>query len=175
MEGLGRHKDVFDKCNGTLKVVMPSTHNDGYFEYVDSLIDYISPCLREENLHESFVRSFDEYINESRSRRYFIDLNRAREQVDDIKKLYKDNRDVAIAAFEIIGNKFTRSKFSDNAEIMVDKIIKALDSKTKKGRYNMVYISLATYNILTDTIIDLKEDRSHDYQELLKDEKVNKR
>lgn len=172
-EWLGIHKDVFDKCNDTLKVVMPSAHNDGYFEYIDSLIDYISPCIREENINESFVQSFDEYVNEARSKRYFIDMNRAKEQVDDINKLYKDNKDVAIAALEIIGNKFTRSKFADNAEIIVDKIINALDSKTKKnGRYNKVYISLATYDILTNTIIDLKEDRSHDYQELLKDEKV---
>lgn len=172
-EWLGIHKDVFDKCHETLKVVMPSAHNDGYFEYIDSLIDYIRPCLREENLNESFVVYFDEYINEARSKRYFIDLNRAKEQVDDISKLYKDNKDVAVAALEIIGNKFTRSKFADNAEIIVDKIIKALGSRTKKkGRYNKVYISLATYDILTNTITDLNEDRSHDYQELLKDEKV---
>ena len=176
IEWLGIHKDVFDKCNETLKVVIPSAHNDGYFEYIDSLIDYIRPCLREENLNESFVVHFDEYINEARTKRYFIDLNRAKEQVDEIKRLYKDNKDTAVVAFEIIGEKFIKGKFANNAEIIVDKIIKSIDSKTKKKtRYKFVYISLATYNILVNTITDLSDERSHDYPKLLNNESNSKK
>ena len=119
---------------------------------------------------------FDEYINEARTKRYFIDLNRAKEQVDEIKRLYKDNKDTAVVAFEIIGEKFIKGKFANNAEIIVDKIIKAIDSKTKKKtRYKFVYISLATYNILVNTITDLSDERSHDYPKLLNNESNSKK
>lgn len=172
---LSVHPEVCEKCHDTLQVLIPANNRSGYFEYVDSLIDYISPCIRESYVSESCIMSFDEYINESRSAKYFIDINKSKDQADEIRRLYRTNSDVAVAALETIGKLYSKNKFTDNAEVIVNKIKSAVGAKTpSKGTYKFVYISLATYNILRDSIDDLKKERDNGYINLLEKESERK-
>jgi hypothetical protein len=177
VQWLTLHKEVCEKCHDTLKVLVVSPDRDGYFDYINSLIDYIEPCLGQYNTNESHIQSFTEYIMEKKgvTTRYYFNLNRAREQSGIIEKMYKTNRDVAIAALEIIGGKFSRSKFVDNAETIVDFICKpfgkATTTKVAKKNYKYVYTSLATYTLLENMINLLKEERNQDYPTLRGDER----
>ena len=63
---LSLHPEVLAKCAKTLRVAIYSPYNEAYHEYVDSLVDYIGPCI-EETINESYhILNFDEYyVNES--------------------------------------------------------------------------------------------------------------
>lgn len=173
---LSVHPEVCEKCHSTLQVLIPSNNRSGYFEYIDSLIDYIFPCLRQTTTNESHIKTFDEYINESMSAKYFIDMNKSKDQADQIRKLYRDNSDVAVAALETIGKLYSKNKFTDNAKVIVDKIKNAVGAKNpSKGKYKFVYISLATNNILRETIEGLKKERDNGYSNLLAKESENKK
>ena len=81
------HPEVLEKCHPTLRVSVTSAFNYGYLEYVDTLIDYIGPCIEEVN--ESYlILNFDEYsLNESEKK--LDDIDR------DVKKDIKDKIDAA--------------------------------------------------------------------------------
>ena len=78
------HPEVLKKCSRTLRVVINSPYNDGYYEYVDSLIDYISPCIDEKEpeekngkkkKNEAYILNFDSYVFESNNSDDKIDLD----------------------------------------------------------------------------------------------------
>lgn len=184
VEWLTAHQEVLDKCHDTLKVAVPTVKNDGYFEYIDSLIDYIGPCLKVQYIKESHILPFNDFINETKSTkgrpttsndeesqriRYYIRITSSKEQADEIKKLYYDNHDVAIAALDIIGKKFSNDKFTDNVEIIVDKICDIFKYTNKFTRGSEIHET--TYTLLKRLIENVKEARDKDYQELIKNEK----
>ena len=66
------HPEVLKKCDKSLQVCINSPFNYGYLEYVDSLIDYIGPCLADlDSLKESnfSILSYDEYLLESNKKK----------------------------------------------------------------------------------------------------------
>ena len=78
------HPEVLKKCDRTLRVYINSPYNEGYREYVDSLIDYIQPCIQEKDLsekkgkkkkYESYILNFEDYIFESDNADDKIDLD----------------------------------------------------------------------------------------------------
>ena len=77
------HNEVLEKCHPTLQVSVTSAYNYGYLEYVDTLIDYIGPCIEE--IDESYIiLNFDEYnLNEGKVTLSDIE--------DDVKNEIKDN------------------------------------------------------------------------------------
>ena len=78
---LGSHPEVLKKCDETLQVYIDTPYNNS--AYVDSLIDYIAPCISNdksvkgsesyipepEETEESVILSFDEYIFESKKKK----------------------------------------------------------------------------------------------------------
>ena len=65
---LGSHPEVLKKCDKTLQVYIDTPFKNS--EYIDSLIDYIAPCIsNNENVEESVILSFDEYIFESKKKK----------------------------------------------------------------------------------------------------------
>lgn len=64
----GLHPEVLKECDETLQVYIDTPYNNS--AYVDSLIDYIAPCIsNNENVEESVILSFDEYIFESKKKK----------------------------------------------------------------------------------------------------------
>lgn len=69
---LNIHPEVLKKCDETLQVYITTNPKSVYFDssYIDSLIDYIAPCIsNNENVEESVILSFDEYIFESKKKK----------------------------------------------------------------------------------------------------------
>ena len=65
---LGLHPEVLKKCDESLQVYIDTPFKNS--EYIDSLIDYIAPCIsNNENVEESVILSFDEYIFESKKKK----------------------------------------------------------------------------------------------------------
>ena len=94
------HPEVLKKCGRTLQVSVTSAFNYGFLEYVDTLIDYIGPCIEEVN--ESYtILNFDEYnLNESeeKSKKSLSDLeedviDEIKGKIDDAGKSYFAFRD----------------------------------------------------------------------------------
>lgn len=64
----GLHPEVLKECDETLQVYIDTPLNNS--SYIDSLIDYIAPCIsNNENVEESVILSFDEYIFESNKKK----------------------------------------------------------------------------------------------------------
>lgn len=64
----GLHPEVLKECDETLQVYIDTPYNNS--TYVDSLIDYIAPCIsNNESVEESVILSFDEYIFESKKKK----------------------------------------------------------------------------------------------------------
>lgn len=62
---LGSHPEVLKKCDKTLQVYIDTPFKNS--EYIDSLIDYIGPCLLPtEDVEEGIIFSFDRYLIESK-------------------------------------------------------------------------------------------------------------
>ena len=62
------HPEVLKKCDESLQVYIDTPLNNS--SYIDSLIDYIAPCIsNNENVEESVILSFDEYIFESKKKK----------------------------------------------------------------------------------------------------------
>lgn len=66
---LGIHSEVLEKCDKTLQMAITpvSDGEGGYYDYVDTLIDYVAPCItlkeKEEKVEEAYViLNFDEYV-----------------------------------------------------------------------------------------------------------------
>ena len=59
------HTEVLKECDDTLKVTFVTTEGDGnsYIDYVDSLVDYIGPCIVDD-IKESYILNFDQYLME---------------------------------------------------------------------------------------------------------------
>jgi len=69
---LNIHPEILKKCDETLQVYITTNPKSVYFDssYIDSLIDYIAPCIsNNENVQESVILSFDEYIFESKKKK----------------------------------------------------------------------------------------------------------
>ena len=65
---LNGHPEVLKKCDESLQVYIDTPLNNS--SYIDSLIDYIAPCIsNNENVEESVILSFDEYIFESKKKK----------------------------------------------------------------------------------------------------------
>lgn len=65
---LNGHPEVLEKCDESLQVYIDTPLNNS--SYIDSLIDYIAPCIsNNENVEESVILSFDEYIFESKKKK----------------------------------------------------------------------------------------------------------
>lgn len=63
------HPEVLKECDETLQVYIDTPLNNS--SYIDSLIDYIAPCIsNNENVQESVILSFDEYIFESKKKHH---------------------------------------------------------------------------------------------------------
>lgn len=63
------HPEVLKKCDKTLQVYITTNPGSVYADtsYIDSLIDYIYPCLTSlEEVKEFYIFNFDEYINEAK-------------------------------------------------------------------------------------------------------------
>lgn len=79
---LNIHPEVLKKCDETLQFYIKTNPKSVYFDssYIDSLIDYIAPCISNdstdesgnESVNESVILSFDEYIFESEKKKYYI-------------------------------------------------------------------------------------------------------
>lgn len=127
---LGAHPEVLKKCGATLRVAIYSPYNDAYHDYVDSLVDYIGPCIEE--LDESFViLNFDEYrLNESEEK----DLSSIdRERLREIKDAIEDSSsysDFKSSMFGSKDHKFTEEDISD----LEDLIVVLSDDKDYKGK-----------------------------------------
>lgn len=148
------HKEVLKECDDTLKVsIFSNDHSyNNYIDYVDSLIDYIGPCISDD-VKESYILNFDQYVMESdepdgvedtdpedsepedsdepkvkpkksgKSKKVYIDFdNINKHQVDDLKELYS-NEKVARVAIEVIGEKLLNDKtFIKNSDTIVELI-----------------------------------------------------
>ena len=73
---LNIHPEVLKKCDETLQVYITTNPKSVYFDssYIDSLIDYIYPCLisleeDKKEVKEFYILNFDEYLNESKKKK----------------------------------------------------------------------------------------------------------
>lgn len=77
---LNIHPEVLKKCDKSLQFYIKTNPKSVYFDssYIDSLIDYIAPCISndssteesgDESVTESVILSFDEYIFESEKKK----------------------------------------------------------------------------------------------------------
>lgn len=126
---LQAHPEVLKKCGPTLRVAIYSPYNDAYHDYVDSLVDYIGPCIEE--IDESYViLNFDEYrLNESEERDLSsIDKSRLREIKDMIDDA-SSYADFKVSMFGSKDHKFTEEDESD----LEDCILILSDDKDYKG------------------------------------------
>lgn len=126
---LQAHPEVLKKCGPTLRVAIYSPYNDAYHDYVDSLVDYIGPCIEE--IDESYViLNFDEYrLNESEERDLSsIDKSRLREIKDMIDDA-SSYGDFKASMFGSKDHKFTEEDESD----LEDCILILSDDKDYKG------------------------------------------
>jgi len=57
------HPNILKKCHSTLRAAICTSHEDGYYKYVDSLLDYIEPCI-DEVKNEAFILDYDSYLLE---------------------------------------------------------------------------------------------------------------
>jgi len=91
-EWLSLHTEVLEKCDPTLQVALAIPFNDGY---IDSLIDYISPCLSGK-VNETYILNFDEFLEEGNSSYKEEELRKMMNKVDDpqeiIDKLFKNQK-----------------------------------------------------------------------------------
>lgn len=191
------HPEVLEKCDKTLIVAIPVEFSrGGYFDYVDSLVSVLSNAIIEET-NESYVLNFYDFtLNEDssggqnnnggqdnnggesgngtpqhkhkKSGKKYLNLSKCKDHLDDIKSMYVDDKDIAIIALKIIGEKILKDKsfVKKYSEDIVEIINKAYEDETTKK----VEISDSTYNILVDAIKELKEQKSHDYPALRKDD-----
>ena len=75
---LSAHPEVLKQCSKTLQVSIHSSYNEGYYVYVDSLIDYVGRCLVEgSNKNESQILNFDDYIFEGKGNKGEYKLDKA--------------------------------------------------------------------------------------------------
>ena len=65
---LQAHPEVLNKCDDTLQVTIYTPYNEAYHAYVDSLVDYIEPCITD-SIDEAYIFNFDEYIFESKKKK----------------------------------------------------------------------------------------------------------
>lgn len=80
------HSEVLKKCDETLWVYIttPPSQNRNT-SYIDSLIDYIGPCLLPlEESSSVHILNFDEYVNEG------IEYKLSKKETDDLDKKYDD-------------------------------------------------------------------------------------
>ena len=180
------HTEVRDKCGATLKVAIPDGIGyGGYYTYIDYFVSIIEPSLVLENTYS--ILNFDEFFlfensngnnnsqknkpkpkpkpkprpkpKPAQKEKEVLDLSKAEDQLGDTKVLFVKNKSVAIAALKEIGYTVLRdATFAKNAEIIVDKICKAVKSKDHK-----VNISKSTYEYFKKAIEKLKDEKSHDY------------
>lgn len=62
------HPEVLKECDETLQVYIDTPDKNS--AYIDSLIDYIAPCIsNNDSVEESVILSFDEYIFESKKKK----------------------------------------------------------------------------------------------------------
>ena len=77
---LNIHPEVLKKCDKSLQFYIKTNPKSVYFDssYIDSLIDYIAPCISndssteesgDESVTESVILSFDEYIFEAKKKK----------------------------------------------------------------------------------------------------------
>ena len=75
---LSAHPEVLKQCSKTLQVSIHSSYNEGYYVYVDSLIDYVGRCLVEgSNKNKSQILNFDDYIFEGKGNKGEYKLDKA--------------------------------------------------------------------------------------------------
>lgn len=167
---LGLHPEVLKKCDESLQVYIDTPFNNS--SYIDSLIDYIAPCIsNNKHVEESVVLSFDEYIFESKSKsketrhKIYINFkNIDNAQINDLKELYS-NEEVAVAALKAIGKKVLKDNtFVKNSKYFVENIQKCFDKKK-------VGISIMASIVLTNGIKKLRELRNNDYSQVENDTK----
>ena len=94
--------------------------------------------------------------------RYYLDFSNIDDenQLNYIKELYSDNKEIAIIALGVIGDNVLKDKsFAKNAQSIVNIIGTCLEDENKKVRIK----STLTYNLLTESVKELKDKRSHDY------------
>lgn len=179
---LAIHPEVLEKCDDTLQVTIYTPYNEAYHTYIDSLIDYVWPCIEDE-VDESYILNFDEYklseaiepepeevddeeeeptpkpSKDGKKKKYILDFNNInKNQANDLTELYSDKK-LATVALEVIGKKILEDNtFVKNADDIVNLINQCLTSEKKR-----IKLSLITYNVLSDGVERLKELRSHDY------------
>lgn len=209
---LAAHPEVLKTCDRTLRVAIHSnfaSDEDDYYDYMDSLVDYIDSALITKNVNEGYggVMSFSQYLLEenegddgdegdegddgddgiggssgggrssrrskggrsagssSRSsadadvvEKYFLDLNKCSDYLDEIKKMYVDGGGkVAVAALKTIGRNILKSKsFVKNCDVFVKNIKDAYRLKEHEKE-----ISSSTYTMMKDSIRRIREYISH--------------
>ena len=180
---LNLHPEVLKKCSKSLQTYIKSNPTSVYADtsYIDSLIDYIEPCLSGK-IDESYIMNFDEYYilkesvddyddyenNEDNKdtelrNKYYIDFENIDDsQIKDLTNLYK-NKKIAIAGLESIAVKVLKSDtFKNNSENIVKIINDTLKSESEKKSE----IKKATFKLLKESIKKLKDLRNHEYSSL---------
>ena len=148
------------------------------------MIDYIGKSVVvTEEVVESYIFNFDEYVNEKKKvklkkeekpketkKSNYLDFNDFNDhQINRIKELYIDKKELAKEALKVIGKYLKDNTFVENSEDIIDIIKNCYDSKKEK-------LSSTTYDIISRVSKELKDKRSHDYYdaEEKKEEKSEK-
>lgn len=61
---LGMHDEVLQKCDETLRTALPTIKNNGYYDYVDSLLHVISDCIVDKTggkVNDGLIFGFDDF------------------------------------------------------------------------------------------------------------------
>lgn len=138
---LSIHPEVLKKCDRTLQVAIYTPFNDAYHEYVDSLVDYIGPCINESVNEEYTILNFDEYVlneeEEKKDKRSLADLD------DEKKNEIKDNIKAADSYADFKSRMFGKDhKFTDEDITDLENCILVLseDSEYKEdGKVKKIY------------------------------------
>lgn len=144
---LALHPEVLAKCARTLRVAIYSPYNEAYHEYVDSLVDYIGPCI-EETINDSYhILNFDEFvINESEKKSKNKDDEKKKEvktKIDDSKGNYSSFKELMFGSKTY---KFTDDDLDDleycvsiltkdadyTGDDKYDELVKSLESTIEK-------------------------------------------
>ena len=181
---LSSHPEVLKKLDKKIQVNFNVPFNEICQVYIDSLIDYIGKSVVvTEEVVESYIFNFDEYVNEKKKvklkkeekpketkKSNYLDFNDFNDhQINRIKELYIDKKELAKEALKVIGKYLKDNTFVENSEDIIDIIKNCYDSKKEK-------LSSTTYDIISRVSKELKDKRSHDYYdaEEKKEEKSEK-
>ena len=159
---LSIHPEVLKKCDKTLQVAIYTPFNDAYYEYIDSLIDYIAPCLLpDDEIKENNIYTFDQYIFEKKIKKKLKKAKKVSHIPDPSVEEGEDDYDLSDAEKEELDEKIkdVKVKLKDMISLALGTDYEDKDDFTPKEMEKLKYIiDKSKDEKIDDGIIDSLEE-----------------